>query len=199
MTLSDFFDFLNKWQTLITGMLAVIAAYSTIQVMNKQILEEQTRYQDSIARRAVSTRATMLYALNDLCSYAEDCFDYIHDATLKFPDRPSLAITSFTNSLEVIEDKNLKPIYEMLSFFQVQEARLKRRHTELTSNRNAFEASISDLITLNYYFIRVFEFARGEKNYISQNRPTYDDKINSLNALDKHSYRRSPGLQFLCL
>jgi len=64
-------EWLNKWQTLISGLAAVAAAGISIRYLSKQIRQTDQHEQARLRRRHAAARATLPLALSQICGYAE--------------------------------------------------------------------------------------------------------------------------------
>lgn len=53
------YDWVYDWQTLVSALLALIAALATIAVMQVQIKAEAKRHREALKRKAMAARAQM--------------------------------------------------------------------------------------------------------------------------------------------
>ena len=98
-------EVIERWQTLIAGILALAAAAWTAILINKQILQSEKQEQNRVQRRLVAARATLPLALSGICNYAKDVcselkliYPFTETAGVKF-GIPTFTITPVPVSL----------------------------------------------------------------------------------------------------
>lgn len=87
---SSFWQIVDHWQTLITGIAALLAAVVTIVVLNCQIRETRERANDQRQRRERAARAVLPLALAELQQYARACIRGLYDLRPYFQPHGSL-------------------------------------------------------------------------------------------------------------
>jgi hypothetical protein len=133
-----------QWETLLTGLGAVVAAFFTVVKLRQQIDQTQKLANDQRRRRARSARAALPLALSQLAEYATSCIVEMHDLRLFFqPDGsidrsrgeeifaawtlPPLAeniLSVLKECIESVEDEPAQAIVELIRHLQIQRARL---------------------------------------------------------------------------
>ena len=121
MSWQCFFDWLDKWQTLVSGSLALLAAslaagllYWQIRVQLKQIKDFERISNDAIKRRGFSLRVRMSFALDSICVYAKDCFNWAweHPGYVRRMDKkplfPQEAIDIIASNIEFADNNTAR-------------------------------------------------------------------------------------------
>ncbi len=175
-------DLVNSWQTLISAILALIAAWWTVKTIEKQISDERERHNEIRTRKALSMRAQMPDALDQIIDYTRRCFIYLHDQNANIPESCPEAIQVFKNSIEFIDSETATSVYEMVSFYQVYNARLNGYNTRERPISEHTERML-DTFRLSYYALRIFDYARNEAQNVPNHRPTRSDMLAALKAV----------------
>jgi len=147
--------FLEKWPTLITGLLAVTAAIGTI-------LFTRWQHNDVIRRKERSLRSYLPEALAGLITYLRACLDYIGNFDKSPPnDSPTANPTHIDKIKEYIgyaDNKNSKEYYEIINNYQSFNCTI---HEFLTNNMfNKKESAFKELLELNASILKKFPHAR---------------------------------------
>ena len=130
------FEFwLNRYQTMLSGLLALIAgsfAYfaARSQIKSAESLEENRRQAEEVA-----ARARLSLALSDITSFAEKSLEILkthlenHDEkTLDLlPNFPASTIAPLQNCIRFASKDKAKSISNLISLLQVFKARLRRK------------------------------------------------------------------------
>ena len=124
---------LNWYQTLIGGFVALGGAFLAFQAVRGQIaqldrLEEQRRGRESYAARAV-----LPLALSSICDYAESCTEalvLVGSGTgvpkgWELPRIPLDSIDTLREAVRYSDSKQAKELADLISWIQVQHARLR--------------------------------------------------------------------------
>jgi len=128
-------SFLDKWQTLITGALAVFGAWLTVGAVREQIksseaVEERRRLQEVYAARAVLPASLSL-----LTEYAQSCMrlmeQLVDDGSLcrrppgyLVPSIPSEALEAIRNCIRFADPARAKEMADLLHWLQIQNSRI---------------------------------------------------------------------------
>ena len=162
-TNESFWEFLDAWQTLIAGGLALVGAISTVLVLRKQIKSHEDEFEHIQLKKALASRSTLPDALSRLCKYTEECIEFLtsSDSEAVIPEAPQDAIDKFKTAIEFIDDHSGKAFYEMVVDYQIYRSRLiNRTRREL---RNNFQDHAYDTIHFRCLLNRVFEYCRNEE------------------------------------
>ncbi len=174
----------KDYQTLISSFIALAAAGWTINTMHHQIRADHQRHEELLQRKAWAARAQMPDALVGLIEFAETCFRYLSSEEADFPTLPADAINVFKSSIEFLDNASAEKIFEMVSFYQVHNSRLEgHSHRD---RPHGYNDRVYDLVLLNHYFLRTFEYARRETETIDDGEPTRQDMLASLRSLVGH-------------
>ncbi len=133
-----------QWQTLITGIIALIASVITVSIIRKQIKQSDKHYKDNIDRKHRAIKSGLCLAINEISSYSEDCFRVLcelADHANNFEDESwEIFIQSFdeplptfpTSSFDLLRDaiesspiEDSKKLAKVISYGQVQKARFE--------------------------------------------------------------------------
>ncbi|MER9493266.1 hypothetical protein [Mesorhizobium sp. M0006] len=183
---------LKDWQTLVTGIIALIAAWWTVRVIKTQIglqkkeieLGDERREADR-QRKSWAVRAQMPDALGELVVYASGCFKFLNGDEADTPPVPSEAITVFKNSIEFIDNDTAAAIFELVSFFQVHNARLSgfKAGKRPSGTTDRITDRMYDAVLLHTYASRLFEYARNEVKVVKDGEPSLGEMVSSLKQI----------------
>lgn len=173
---------IEEWQTLVSALLALAAAWWTVKTIEKQIWDERERHSEIRTRKALSMRAHMPDALIALTNFTRRCFNYIQNANEDFPEFCPEAIQIFKESIEFLDTQSSGMVYEMVSFYQVHNSRLTG-YRDRGRPASDYEDRILDIVRLNYLALRIFAYARNLEQSIPNHAPTRDDLTHSLRSI----------------
>lgn len=133
-------EFLNKWQTLITGLLALLAAIPTVYLLHRQInlseRHERTRRETSEA----AARAVLPLTLSAIIDYAEQSSNTLHTLyqnreeevipesirAIELPLVPESAISSLQSMIEASTNPSIiKVVAKLIQKIQIQNSRIR--------------------------------------------------------------------------
>ena len=191
------YAFAKEWQTLLGALIALCAAVWTIGVMRRQAKNEERRHQDQISRRELAMRAQMPDALADVSVYAKNVGDYVLGLDSQLPQESSIAISSLKQVIEHIQIDAAQRTFELVSWYQVQRARLE----DYSTQPRVYQRSdlLYDGILLHAHACSLFEYARNEATNVSTERPSFEEMQSSLRqAVDlEFRARKNPQLEKL--
>jgi hypothetical protein len=175
-----------QWETLVSGIGAVVAAFFTVRRLREQINQTQKLADDQRQRRARAARATLPLALSQLAQYATLCIKRLYDLRPYFrPDAdlvqraqkcaawelPSLSddvLNSLKECIEVIDDKPAEAVIQLIGHLQIQRSRLEEyisrarindpTHFVVLSN---IEHAMYDAAEIHARTSTLFPFSRG--------------------------------------
>jgi len=133
-----------QWETLFTGVVALVAAFFTIRGLRQQIDQTQKLADDQRRRRARAARATLPLALSQLAQYATTCIQELHDlrpyfrsdgsldrtkgeqrfTTWRLPHLPDSILSSLKECIEFVDDEPAQAIVDLIGHLQVQSSRV---------------------------------------------------------------------------
>lgn len=181
-------DTLERWQTLVGALGAIIAAVWTVLTIKRQITlqrkvasEETARHRDVALRRTMSLRAQMPDALAAIASYLEECTSYIafvaggREGML--PQQPKEDIGVLKSAIEHMDKDTAQVMMEMVIHYQVHNARLEFKKEDFHEDPIEVEATsvaqrMYDLAILNYMVGKLFPFARMDIGTVAREAPT---------------------------
>jgi hypothetical protein len=159
------------WQTLITGLLAAIAAIATIARIGDQIDEDKRKTAHERERKAMSHRALLPLVLADICDFVETDNAKLK-AALKTSTRPARLVwpESITNQLETIriiieyDDTNSvesNRLRILLTQLQIYRSRRRPSAIGLVSAYDTINR-IKDAAEIYVAASELFEYGRGD-------------------------------------
>jgi hypothetical protein len=178
-----------QWETLVTGIGAVVAAFFTVRRLREQITQTQKLADDQRQRRARAARATLPLALSQLAQYATSCIKGLYDlrpyfravhsandlaqrgqkcAAWELPLLSDNVFNSLKECIELIDDEPAQAIVELIGHIQIQRSRLEeyisRAHlndpTHLVLLSN-IEHAMCDAAEIHARTSTLFPFSRG--------------------------------------
>lgn len=202
---------LQDWQPLIAGLLAVVAAICTIivmrqqiktsenqhkeqiEVIRKQIKTTEKQYNDRLARKEISARARMIGAISGLTQYAKECYLYIQDESQQsdLPIPNPIHIDAINKYIEYADKKTLNEIYNLISFYQIFNSRLKSFRTSDIASKN--EHMLYDVVKFTALVLDKFQHARNEKQQKRNTEPNLHDMNSALKTLIDKYYMNDSG------
>lgn len=176
------FQWLYEYQTLITGLAAVYAAYFSVSAIYDQIRQAKEIEVDRKNAKLAAARAVLPLSLSTISDYASICARICHDMLLQcrnehyprdlpIPDFPSVPDNAIGTIKELIEfvDESERPVFARLAGkIQVQSARLRglrqdvSRHTII--NQNSIEDYAVDACEVYARCASLFDYARFESD-----------------------------------
>lgn len=174
-------QFLKDWQTLVGALLALFAAIWTIQVIRQQAADEKKRVQNQLNRKKMAARAHMPDALSGICAYAEGVGHYLTEQIPGEPEAPTSALADLKLAVEHIDDAAAARTFELLSFYQVQRARLEGARSRGRVFRE--DDLMYDIVLLQAYVNSLFEYARNEVLDVSTSRPSRSEMQTACRAV----------------
>ncbi|HCQ70601.1 MAG: hypothetical protein CL570_07660 [Alphaproteobacteria bacterium] len=152
---------LSTWQTLISGMLALLAAYLTIRTMNKN-------HHDLLERKRLAFKGNLHLIATQLCSIYEKHYIEIENAlideksavNISFPEKE---IQSLLQGIEFLDNSSAQYIDKFIELNQVFYARLKR-------NQALGYEKVIDLLELYALVENFFDYSRGETSSLIYQR-----------------------------
>lgn len=116
---------IKEWQTLVAGILALIAAYLTVRAIKQQIKLQQDQFDKIQTRKRWMTRATLSDALAGVTSYCQSVVKIINAPRAMPIDRPSTEIDVLKAAIEHSNHHAAERIYQLTNKYQIQIARLE--------------------------------------------------------------------------
>ncbi|MBL6948735.1 MAG: hypothetical protein ISR51_08665 [Rhodospirillales bacterium] len=127
--------FIHDWQTLIAGLLALVAAIFTVLMIRRQINlqksqieEDRKRFSDNQRRKGLVARVHMPDALSELCTYSEGCLNFLRDPenVENLPTAPDGAINTIKTAIEFVDPKPAEGLFDLVKHYQIHNARLSK-------------------------------------------------------------------------
>lgn len=180
---SSAIEAIKGWQTLITGILALIAAYATIRVIHHQIALQKKQFEDIQERKRWAARARIPGALSEISSFTRNVASNILSEIAICPTEPTHAIETLINSMPYQEKNAANKIALLVEHYQVHNARFKS-HIAPEQNRHIGQVQKSDMLydtaLLHAYTNSLFEYGRRESEIGPTEDPTCDEIFSGL-------------------
>lgn len=176
MTAETIYKTLAEWQTLLGAVLALGAALWTVHEMRKQTRGDETRHQNELLRKKLAARAQMPDALSEMSEYVRASGRYLASGADK-PTAPVGATNTLKTVIEHIDTKEAEKTFELVSWYQVQHARLMA-----SKKPKAIEKAemLYDAALLQTKINRLFDYARNEPEEVLPEKPSQEEMIGSL-------------------
>lgn len=130
--------YLSEWQTLISGLLALVGAYLTVRGIRSQINQAYDLAEQARLREEQAAKAVMPLALSQLNQYAEDCIRLLdmHLSTSRnhclipndklAPRIPTDGIEALSKCARYADEDAVRKVAGLLGKLQVQHTRLEK-------------------------------------------------------------------------
>lgn len=167
---------LYDWQTLVGGILAVIASLIGGGLLWYQIHLQRKQMKQEDRRRAIAARIPMAKALSETHVYLRGCYEaWAAKKPETRPDQPLGAMGVIMNAATNVDEETFKTINRLISLFQVFEARVTT--TGKVRPSNILDMMIVDIADMAYQTNRLYEFARMEPgvNHVDYAKPKRAD------------------------
>lgn len=172
----------RDWQTLIAGLVALFAAYITvreirrqIKLQERQIANDEARYNDEQRRKLQRARALLPDALSGFANYCDGCVRYLAGDQNDLPADPEPALDAIKRAIEFVEPDVADKLTEIVNSYQIQHSRL--HHYGSKSGEAERRDRIYDAVRLRYLSGRMFYYAR---NQAEDEQSPRDGMLNAL-------------------
>ncbi len=166
-----FINNLYEWQTLASGILALIGAIITVYFLTRQIKIQKSqikKYDDE--KRDINLVRSFRYR-NEVCIELHEMEDYARKCLNKHLLNPETRIrppvkllTSITNSIEYLDINSARYMFHMMNTYQIHEARMKEHYeNRVTSDKIALSYNA---IILSKMSNNIYKYARNQSNEI---------------------------------
>jgi hypothetical protein len=188
--------FLDHWQTLAAGMLALVGAWWTVKGIRRQIEQAEKLETQRNIREGRAARAVLPLALSKLVQYSTDCINLFNHCLmanlntvhqipqgLTAPRIPEGILEQLQACARFGDAEIASQIWELLAWLQIQHSRLGSLvhridgHDKKTMILGAeiFD-SILDAVELNVKCSNLFPYSRGSQPRINQ---SFQDQLES--------------------
>lgn len=171
---------LKEWQTLLTGLLATIAAVSTVIAIRQQILQAEILARDASLRRNWAARAVIAAPLSKLCAVESELraklFKEIVGLTvaskfegeIKWQNLSDREVDLLARCIEDAEPQAAADLSALLSELQIQQSRLdsmvsdRRNDSFIVTRHNLLDLAL-DSIFVSARAQRLFHYSRRQE------------------------------------
>ena len=166
----------NQYQTLITGLAAVVAAFLTIRSMSAAIEQTAALDREHRLRDLASARAVLPLALSEMCDYARSCgriLKILLDAEfppagfrrrahgLRGTGATAGSCRIFRDCVRSSEPPHAQAIADILKMVQLQNVQLQNLHPENSHARHLVCEIVLNTAELYARTTALFGFAKG--------------------------------------
>lgn len=155
---------LYDWQTLISGLLAIVAGAAVwwqVRLQRTQINDERDKHIDLMQRRERSARMRIPHALSKLSQFFEDGYKAFENRKLHDLSLPQEPIETLMSVSESIDAQSYESVKELVDHLQVFEA----RHLRLKNPMERSESlALVDLAKLKFMTDRLYELGRAKNH-----------------------------------
>ena len=187
----EFYLFAKDWQTLIGALIALCAAYLTIRQMRRQAEDDTQRHENLFNRKKMASRARIPDALSGICQYAEETGRFLTGQINDMPEAPIPSIETLKQVIEHIDDDAAERSFELMSWYQVQRARLQGY-----SDPQHDVGPLYDIVLLQAYVNSLFDYGRNEAKSVPVEPPTRDEMKTAKNNVFELHYVMAHEEQF---
>lgn len=204
----SFVEFLDHWQTLESGALAVGAAGLGAILLNRQIGQAERIERTRTRRRFNAVRATLPLTLSGMISYAtavtvtlmelhphlNELGQYDGDPpTITSPSPPSELVPSLQDMIEATDDESaIGLISDLIAQVQILAVRIGSLNEEIRAGNVAIPLNVESYIiqagTIYAEAAAMFQFARRQSDTVSAT-VSWDDVRSGLNVMGARQHR----------
>ncbi|MER8589495.1 hypothetical protein NKH19_30580 [Mesorhizobium sp. M1338] len=154
---------LYDWQTLITGLLAVVAAVVGGGLLVVQIRDQRRQFQEERRQQIKATLIQIPHALTEMNSYLVGCYDAWKRKTPdERPRPPSEALKIIMDAAAVVDEGSFKSMQQLIVNAQTFESRVQSPGRQRP--HNVLDTMIVDIAELSYLTTRLFKFGRMDED-----------------------------------
>jgi hypothetical protein len=165
---------INRYQALITGTVASLAAIATIFTIRAQIKQVSDAEEDRSQRQEIASRAKLLMALDVLSDYVDTCIrelarlhsvDSFGKPVVNVPDNfslpeiPMYAVENIEGGIAYARKDRINRIRGLLTWLQIQYARV-RDNSGVKRSIHSRDQAIFDAFQLRVLINKLFNYAR---------------------------------------
>lgn len=155
--------FFYDWQTLITGLLAVLAATVSGILLWKQIQDQRAQSDKAEQQKVRAVLIQVPHALAEINEYLVTCFDaWKRKKPDDRPRPPSAALKVIMDAAAYVDDASFKSMQQLIIKAQTFESRLASPGRQRP--HNVLDIMIADIAELSYLTIRLFKFGRMDED-----------------------------------
>jgi Tfp pilus assembly protein PilN len=161
------FEFwLNRYQTLLAGIAALLAASASVFYLRKQIGQAEQHRQDQLLRDRAAARTVLPLALSTICEYANRSVQSLNEryagGSAELPPIPMDALDQLVATVRTLEIQHVEPFAKIAQEIQVHNARVSDRRENRRINEANFQEYLLDAAEIYARASSLFEFARLE-------------------------------------
>lgn len=196
---SDVISVLDRWQTLASGILALVVGAGTVAVVmwqtQRQLNDNACARKEHIRRKRVATRAVLPADLADICAYSVRCAAVIRDIiamlppneierkALHVPELPPRVVDNLQKLIEFMDDTEAVVVADLLGAYQVLSSRLGENVIYFNNGHpdgnhivwgNVLPFSIEACVDVYVRALSMFDFSRRKTERLENPKFTLD-------------------------
>ena len=164
-------EFIYRWQTLISGSVATLAAVATVRAIHSQIVQTEQLAKEASIRRNFAARALIAHPLSEICEMQRQIAtelanirntqiqNQVFNDDYKGPTFKLEGINQLAACIEDADERAAKDISEIISCLQIQQARLN----SMSANRNGPKELVFDANVIEHGLDTVSIYARAQR------------------------------------
>lgn len=192
MSLVSTIENVKEWQTLVSAIIALIAALFTIITMNRQMGKDEARHELSAVRKRKAVRAQLPDALSELAAHIVEMNARIIEGVSPEAEPPVTALSTLKVAIEFIDDSAAERTFQLVSWYQVWSARLRRYDP-----KNDMETALYDGALLMSYVNSLFDYSRNETDEVEVGKVSGRDMEAALkNSIEIVNYYKNEAIFF---
>jgi hypothetical protein len=182
LPLKDFSSWIYEFQTLISGVMALGAAATTVFFLSRQMHQVELFERKMVDRESRSARPLLAFVLVKLLDYSESCFqqlrkleekivssgeaDFDLPLNLTIPSLPDDTFSTLQMNLKFGSESAISMVTKLLIKLQIQNSRFREfaeKNDDLPSGHlSNLHAYMADALAISLLCNRLFPYARGE-------------------------------------
>ncbi|MFC5392843.1 hypothetical protein [Bosea vestrisii] len=161
------FEFwLNRYQTMLAGAAALVAATASVFYLRRQIAQADQHKQDQLLRDRAAARTVLPLALSTICEYASQSvrslYARFNGQAAEMPPIPTIALDQLVATVRTLESRHVEPFARIVQELQVHNARVSDRRELRRLNELNLHEYLLDAAEIYARASSLFEFARFE-------------------------------------
>lgn len=175
--------FFKEWQTLVSAVLALVAAGFTIRKIGEQIKLQQEQFDQTNESKFWSARAHLPDALSAVAGYTEAGGLALRDESAEVPEYPTREISELKSAIEHLHPGAAKRVFKLLVDLQVVNSRLRQYLQERTEGRNPDQGLAElyyDVANIRALVDSIYDYARGDHEEIDDSPLSVEDLLSGL-------------------
>lgn len=161
------FEFwLNRYQTLLAGIAALVAASASVFYLRRQIAQADQHRQDQILRDRAAARTVLPIALSSICTYAARSIESLKARQAghlsEMPNIPIEALEQLVATVRTLKVEHVIPFAKIAQQMQIHNSRVSKLKGGEPMAETNFHEYLLDAVEIYARASSLFDFARIE-------------------------------------